>query len=206
MVLVSRDLRHNRPLMVIHFQCDEALPTCRRCLRNGRDCSGVLSTSDVAFRNNSSGPSTKAMVRSAPSDSSSSSWQLSVPASVPSHISIDWHGQAISMFFHDYVIDREESQIDTGYLDVIPSMLAKASDTSSLSQAVSAVALASFAHRSRLEYLIPQARKAYGKALQSTISTIGKHPDPSDPHISGDFMLATIIMLSSYEVSHMVVQ
>ena len=112
----------------------------------------------------------------------------------------DWRVQAIPMFFHDYIIDSRESQLDMGFFDVLPRMFSAASETSALSQAVSAVALTSFAHRSRIDPLMSQARKAYGKALRSVISIIGKHPDPGDPTIGSDFMLATILLLACYEV------
>ena len=59
------------------------------------------------------------------------------------------------MFFDDYVIGREESQINWGYLHILPRMFGQASGTSALSQAVSAVALTSFAHRSRLDFSHP---------------------------------------------------
>lgn len=104
------------------------------------------------------------------------------------------------MFFHDYIIGSQESQLDMGFFDVLPRMFSTASETSALSQAVSAVALTSFAHRSRIDPLLFQARKAYGKALRSVIGIIGKHPDPSNPNIGGDFMLATVLLLACYEV------
>lgn len=59
------------------------------------------------------------------------------------------------MFFHNYVINPRESGINFGYLQNLPDMIGRADDSSALSEAISAVALTSLAHRSSLDHLVP---------------------------------------------------
>lgn len=87
-----------------------------------------------------------------------------------------------------------------GHLQTLPDMLIKTGESPALSQAVSAVALTSLAHRSCLEDLVPQARQAYGSALRSVYATFRDNPDLSSAAISSDRTLITILCLDFYEV------
>ncbi len=123
--------------------------------------------------------------------------QLSLSAPMPT----DRHRQAICMFLHDYVIDAQESHMNHGHLQILPDMLVKMGESSALSQAVSAVALTSLAHRSSLGYLIPQARQAYGNALRSIHAILKNNADFSGAAIRSDHTLATILCLDLHEVN-----
>ena len=100
------------------------------------------------------------------------------------------------MFLRDYVIEPFESKINFGHLQNLPGLLSKAGQSSALSEAVSAVALTSLAHRSSIPYIVPAGRQAYGKALRQ-LSTVFK--DNID--ICGDQTLTTVLCLDLYEVS-----
>ena len=105
---------------------------------------------------------------------------------------IDWQAQAVSFFFNDYIIAPSESTVGFGFLQGLPPMLAKGSDAGAYTEAVSAVALASFAHRSGLDHLVVQARQRYGKALQLSIQSLHRSSE-----VSKDSTLATILCLGT---------
>ncbi len=107
----------------------------------------------------------------------------------------DWHQQAICMFLRDYVIDPLDSKINFGTLQTLPDLLSKAGPYSALSEAVSAVALTSLAHRSSLSQVVPAGRLSYGKALRR-LSTIFRN----NGDICGDQTLATVLCLDLYKV------
>ena len=88
-----------------------------------------------------------------------------------------------------------------GHLQILPGLLIKTGESSALSQAVSAVALTSLAHRSCLGYLVPQARQAYGNALRSIHTILKNNVEFSGAAISSDHILATILCLDLHEVN-----
>ena len=55
----------------------------------------------------------------------------------------DWHGQAVCIFFDDYVVQISESTVDFGFLESVPGLWAKEDNTSVCREAVSAVAFMS---------------------------------------------------------------
>lgn len=108
----------------------------------------------------------------------------------------DWHAQSVCMFFHDYVIKPSDDKVCFGFLHGLPDLLSKEHGTSAFEEAVSAVALISFAHRSSLEYLVPQARQRYGRALSLIAEALRKQEN-----LKEDPVLATILCLGYYEVT-----
>lgn len=98
------------------------------------------------------------------------------------------------MFFHDYVIAHLDSKVSFGFLQNLPEMWKKGSETHAYQEAVTSVALASFAHRSSLDYLVVQARQRYGKALQLAHKVMS-HGD----EMRKDSTLATVLCLGFYE-------
>ena len=110
----------------------------------------------------------------------------------------DWHGQAISMFFYDYVVVPKEPELfGTGYLQPIPDLYSKEKEMSALGQAVSAVALTSLSHRTSLDYLLNNARQRYGNALSLLEKSLR-----SEAAMKADNTLAAILVLDCYEVSY----
>lgn len=75
-------------------------------------------------------------------------------------------------------------------------MTGRADDSSALSEAISAVALTSLAHRSSLDHLVPAGRQAYGKALRLVNADLS-----NDAEVCNDRTLATVLCLDFYEVS-----
>ena len=129
-----------------------------------------------------------------------SSIQLSdsyATGTIPPPLPTDWHGQAISMFSQDYVVTSRTSIFDTGYLQIVPSLYASEKEMSALSQAVSAVALTSVAHRTRLDRLSAQARQRYGLALKLLREAMS-----DQKMVKSDSCLAAILLLDFYEVGH----
>lgn len=110
----------------------------------------------------------------------------------------DWQGQAISIFFHDYVLFPKNSALGTGYLQNVPELCSKEVEMSALYQAVSAVALTSLAHRTSLDYLSAQARQRYGIALSLLKGSLR-----SQEAMKTDSTLAAILCLDFYEVSYL---
>lgn len=166
-------------------QCDQAVPACRRCQRNGRNCPGYPAITDVTFRNTLS---IEANQKQRPQ-------ALSRTSSISAPLATDWHTQAVCMFFHDYVMEPGESTAGVGFLYGLPELWRDERTTSALQETVSAVALTSLAHRSScFDYLVPQARQCYGKALQLTTRILS---DPKE--VRKDSTLATILCLGMYE-------
>lgn len=108
---------------------------------------------------------------------------------------VDWHSQSVCMFFHDYVIKPRDDKVCFGFLHGLPDLLSKDDGSSAFEEAVSSVALMSLANRSSLEYLVPQARKRYGKALSLIAEALRNQESLKD-----DRVLATILCLGYYEV------
>ena len=166
-------------------QCDLSLPSCRRCIRNRRVCPGYPTPTDLTFRNTLSTDIQGCYRHSS----------VSFGASPFGPVSTDWRAEAISLFFHDYVISPSESTIGFGFLQCLPTIWnKKGPETLAYREAVSAVALTSFAHRSSLDYLIVQARQRYGKALQLAHGSL-----QSNQEVTTDTTLATVLCLGFYE-------
>ena len=180
-----------KSLMKSSFQCDQATPACKRCVRNDRQCSGYPSASDVIFRNSFAATNGGHKGRKADAPSDTGQRNLSISAPIPTN----WQQQAIAVFFRDFVIESGESRIDFGYLQHLPDLLTRAREPSPLSEAVSAVALTNLAHRSSLSYLIPAGRQAYGSALRMLSAALTRNMD-----ICSDQTLATVLCLDFYEV------
>ena len=109
----------------------------------------------------------------------------------------DWYGQSVCMFMQDYVISSDQSPTGIGYLHGLPDLWVKNEEVSPARQAISAVALTSLAHRSSsLDYLLPQARRQYGRALKLLAQALS---NPEEWKKDGT--LATVLCLSVYEVS-----
>ena len=116
--------------------------------------------------------------------------------SISPPLSIDWHSQSVCMFFRDYVIQLRDSTIGSGWLENLPDLEIEDKESSAMHQAVSAVSLTSLAHRSScFDYLVPEARQEYGKALRLVFQAM---QDPKQ--LKQDSTLATVLCLGVYEV------
>ena len=110
-------------------------------------------------------------------------------------MSTNWKEPALCRFFFDYVVEANEVKVSPGYLSRLPELYGEGNDDI-LTQAVSAVSLASFSNRVRSEEMLIRARKLYGKALLLVKRAI------SDPkQVVKDGTLAGVFFLNMYEVS-----
>lgn len=175
------------------MQCDQTLPSCLRCSRNDRDCPGYPTASDLTFRNTLSTDVQQRQRVLLGSDSSVALASQKVSISKP--MPTDWRAQAVSFFFNDYVIMSSESTVGFGFLQCLPAIWSKSPEAAAYQEAVSAVALASFAHCSSLDYLVVQARQRYGKALQLSNATFQRHGE-----VGKDSTLAAVLCLGIYEL------
>lgn len=174
-------------------KCDQALPECHRCQRNGRQCPGYPTATDVTFRNTLSTNIDQQQQRQL---STTSSQQSRSTSSISSPMPTDWNGQSVCLFLHDYVIKSNEDNVfGFGFLQCLPDLLQRSDDTPACQEAVSALALMSLAHRSSLEYLLPQARQRYGKSLSLVAGALRKQEN-----LDGDAILAAVLCLGYYEV------
>ena len=129
-------------------------------------------------------------MRSAPSAQNSSRGSSICPP-----MASDWYGQAVCMFFYDYVITSSDATTDVGYLQILPDLWNKDGNTPAYQEAVSAVALMYLAHRSNLEYLVLQARHRYGTALRLIAGALRDQEE-----LKKDSTLAAILCAGLYEV------
>ena len=129
-------------------------------------------------------------MQSAP-NAQNSSRRFSIGPPMPS----DWHGQAVCMFFYDFVITSKDATTDVGYLQILPDLWNKDFNTPACQEAVSAVALMYLAHRSSLDNLVFQARHHYGTALRLIAGALS-----SQEELKKDSTLAAILCAGLYEV------
>ena len=109
----------------------------------------------------------------------------------------DWLNQSVCMFFNDYVVHPNESIAGFGFLQGAPDMFKKETDSevSPFQEAVWAVSLTNFAHRSTcFDYMVPQSRRRYGKALQLLSTALRDQEE-----LKKDSTLATVLCLGIYE-------
>ena len=106
----------------------------------------------------------------------------------------DWNGQAVCMFFHDYVVPSNNSDNHFAFLQSLPDLWAKEENTPVFQEAISAVALLSLAHRSSLDYLLLQARQHYGKVLKLIAAALS---NPEE--LKKDSTLGAILCANYYE-------
>ena len=107
----------------------------------------------------------------------------------------DWHGQAVCMFFYDFVVTSSDARTDVGYLQILPDLWNKDFNTPACQEAVSAAALMYLAHRSSLENLVFQARHHYGTTLRLIAGALG-----SQEELKKDSTLAAVLCAGLYEV------
>ena len=130
------------------------------------------------------------MMRSAPNAPNSSRGSSICPP-----MASDWHGQAVCMFFYDYVVTSRDATTDVGYLQILPDLWNKDGNTPAYQEAVSAVSLMYLAHRSSLDCLVLQARHHYGTALRLIAAALRDQEE-----LKKDSTLAAILCAGLYEV------
>lgn len=107
----------------------------------------------------------------------------------------DWESLAICQFMEDFIYPQLSPDIAYQFLNFLPDLCNKYSDSSCLTEAISAVALVRFANQNRAPDLDFRARKAYATALTLVNASM------KDPLLQkSDQVLATLCLLTKYEI------
>ncbi|KAK5680234.1 hypothetical protein LTS10_007161 [Elasticomyces elasticus] len=159
-------------------KCDEARPSCTRCLRIGVTCEGYRHTNDVLFRDETRKTIQK-VTKTLPNTVPGPDASLTVPPLE----------QSLCLFFADHTANRMEEG-DPGYLDYLPSMYREATQSSALVQTVRAIALTHLYNSGNFPEVKSSARKYYGEAL----ATINKALHDPVERLEDDIMLSIWLM------------
>jgi hypothetical protein len=111
---------------------------------------------------------------------------------IPLQVVPDIEHQSICYFVDNFVILGGAGR--PGYLDFIPELYAKSSSAPYFKDALTAVSLASLATHQELQYLLPKARKIFGRAM-SGMRTAMENPKTA----KSDHLLASSFLFSKYE-------
>ncbi|KAK3656768.1 hypothetical protein LTR56_002749 [Elasticomyces elasticus] len=163
--------------------CDEARPSCARCLRIGVTCEGYRHTNDVLFRDETRKTIQK-VTKTLPNTVPGPDASLTVPPLE----------QSLCLFFADHTANRMEEG-DPGYLDYLPSMYREAKQSSALVQTVRAIALTHFYNSGNFPEVKSSARGYYGEAL----ATINEALHDPVERLEDDIMMS-IWLMQLYEV------
>ncbi|KAK5758735.1 hypothetical protein LTS12_011129 [Elasticomyces elasticus] len=164
-------------------KCDEARPSCARCLRIGVTCEGYRHTNDVLFRDETRKTIQK-VTKTLPNTVPGPDASLTVPPLE----------QSLCLFFADHTANRMEEG-DPGYLDYLPSMYREAKQSSALVQTVRAIALTHFYNSGNFPEVKSSARGYYGEAL----ATINEALHDPVERLEDDIMMS-IWLMQLYEV------
>ncbi|RAK99901.1 putative C6 transcription factor [Aspergillus ibericus CBS 121593] len=158
-------------------KCDEARPSCIRCLKSNRTCKGYVdqATSKLAFRyvipdSVQSPPQPKSMAR-----------KCSLPARVPApgtnflpddaspmeETDDGIEELALRAFFHDYCVTSTNHTISRGFLNGLEPMVLRCGLWSDYAKACKAVAFASHGIKLHRPSLLRKAQTLYDELISS---------------------------------------
>ena len=207
------------------LQCDERKPTCLRCEKARRTCTGYRPEFEIVHRNENR--SLERRIRGGTSDkgqpavrvntesgvwlhSEHGNWQLTPPpeSSGPSppprdqslspSLSVSIDEQASCHFAANFILVPLTSHRN-GHLDFVLPLIAKEPPNSPLRHAFRACAYAAFggARKTNGIDLPGMARKEYAEALNTTHLWLG------NPSVAkSDSLVASVLLLILFEVSH----
>jgi hypothetical protein len=113
----------------------------------------------------------------------------------PEQLRTDWESLAICAFMDDFVYPQVSPDTAYQFLNFLPGLYNRYSQSSSLTKAISAVALARFANQKQAAGLASLAHKAYTSALTTVNESM------KDPILRrSDNFLTTLILLTKYEM------
>ncbi|BCS03205.1 Zn(II)2Cys6 transcription factor [Aspergillus luchuensis] len=204
-------------------KCDGARPACRRCVTQGRQCTGYPDA--FAFREykaTKEPQAGKAAVRkrtkrttdgeqpangstspsAAVSDQDGTDTRLiptkspSTPPSPPAAITPCLEWQSLCYFFHQHVLPTEKSPCE-GHLAFLPELYQEKGNDPSLSHAILSVSYLSLFNTARVNELYVNARKHYGVALKSlTASLSNRETSTQDETFAAALFLSMFMDLS----------
>ena len=166
-------------------QCDERRPTCLKCEKARRKCSGYRDQVDLIFRDEN---------RNAARHASRKTLTVPNPPSPTLPLVIDPESLALVFFFTNF--DRQPDGAD-GVLTVLPRIYSTVRPDSALFAATSAIALATFTPPGQTDRpYMAKACQEYGKAIAKLRS------DCQDPAVSTeDETLLAALLMGLLEVS-----
>lgn len=162
-------------------RCDQGQPSCERCVRLGKRCSGYRNLTDLIFKDETETVTRRAASAPASEDSTGSSSTLTPITRQPSPDK----DEVAKRFFFDHFVTPHHLPF---LLDVTPDEF--------LLKPIMACALAAMANRSRDQTMRERSRQFYVNALTATNAAI-RHPR----RIREDDTLIAVCLLSCYEVS-----
>ncbi|KAI3325739.1 hypothetical protein HD806DRAFT_552992 [Xylariaceae sp. AK1471] len=183
-------------------KCDEEKPQCRRCTKAGRVCPGYRDVSQVVFRSMNAELSSKAetsyssRTHAAIATPDHAGEVSAAPISLAPRLLIqpseNWEMKATSHFLHNYSFAPTKDA--PGYLEFLPDLLRRNSNSRHLKSAVLAAGLASLANITSLGHLEHIAKKRYGETLKSISMALR---DPIEAR--SDAVLAAVFLLQLCE-------
>jgi len=203
----------------LHEQCDEARPSCTRCIKSKRRCLGYRDEKDLLFHDQTRSTALRASasnpnLKAASADGRSSSTKAkSLDSENHSHstspsiegvavgnrdpeVSEDTERVALKFFFENFVHFPRPSKGARGHLELLPSAYATAAPDSALRSATVAISCAALGFNPGWKHLLPHARLKYGQALK------GVHAALLDPATAqSDEILMAILLFALIEVS-----
>ncbi|OBT74023.1 hypothetical protein VF21_05986 [Pseudogymnoascus sp. 05NY08] len=152
-------------------KCDEARPSCARCLKSNRTCVGYSDTASLIFRPQESQggrppPLSSARKCTLPIRTCCPKTGVLPEDSHPKEFSQEEADKRIiQAFLYDYCVPSTNHTLSRGYLDGLESMLSQVGHYSSLAMACRAVANANHGRKLGRPRLIARAEEAYQELL-----------------------------------------
>ncbi|KFY75157.1 hypothetical protein V499_04856 [Pseudogymnoascus sp. VKM F-103] len=182
-------------------KCDEARPSCARCLTSNRTCVGYSDGASLIFRPQE--------IQSGSPSQLSSARKCTLPIRIPCPntgvLPEDTHPREFSQeeadkriiqaFLYEYCIASTNHTLSRGYLDGLESMLSHAGHYSSLAMACRAVANANHGRKLCRPRLIARAEEAYQELLGALRVAIECPDFPETPEA-----LMIAMLLGLYEI------
>jgi hypothetical protein len=181
-------------------KCDEARPSCMRCINANRTCGGYADSDNLIFRQFEKGdgapvPLWKSLARKCTLPARR---QLPGSSVIPDDISPKEVPEekveefALGAFFYDYPIVSTNREISRGYLDGLERMLRSLGLQSDLAKACKVVAFANHGIKLRRPRLVNKAEVLYQDLLGSLARAI---EDSRFANSSESLMIAMLLGL-----------
>ncbi|KAH6950825.1 hypothetical protein DER45DRAFT_619349 [Fusarium avenaceum] len=179
-----------RPCRIAKTRCDLHRPTCSRCSKRNTFCEGYTPDAEYLFR--SENETARA--------NSQRSRRLPTHTKISGPVLFKLEDRALEVFYAEWVRNPHHQNKGPGYLDLLPSMKARAESRSALSLSVEAFALANagnlLSSKGKLSNL---ARAKYGATLSVVRTAI-----MNDAFAADDSTLMAILTIDMFEVVFMV--
>ncbi|KAL5332851.1 hypothetical protein BJX70DRAFT_91224 [Aspergillus crustosus] len=196
------------------IKCDETRPTCKACVRTGRECPGYPHPLDVMLRpqtgmvrKSRNTPAATPKRDDVDAEAQSSNSVLSrlpcypetsssiVSPQIPGGLYLPREDTVTALFFNSYVYTPRDPMVRMGSMEILPQLYAAASSNSHLHMSALSVAFFSVAAWTRQKNLLQEAHRFFGKALSRTRQAL-----QGDVEQNFDEILMTLMLLYLYEL------